>query len=652
MKAMKRHFVYLYALLCGTLHVFAQNPPIGEFGQIEIFVDRVINIGPRSATFVGRIEHISGGNPKVNTGEFFLRSSDSSRLLNAFGFDSEVAMRLRAPHDGWSELVFETNAQELDPDTEYTVRLNVFDIAPLIPEGNQFVSDPFTFKTLPEGWKPTNEWQEGLLKEPEVPTYSSLPELRPKTRNVVVVTHGWLPSDPEANTKWVDEMVAAINARFIENGVSEWQAVPYKWLERANIFDPEAALSNGKSEGVNLGKDLISKKLDHIHLISYSAGSGLIQSACTILKDESEGSPETTVHLTFLDPFFGTNEHEIDSYGRNADWSDNYFAREPSLISGPFTKRLFPNIYNVDVTALDSNKMVQRFTNYTIGGVPGEVHECVTTVSSHRWPVDFYHQTITSSVLQETADGFGFGLSLEGGDWETALSLGRGNKPARVLGEPDPPCDPPSSSSTPAVLIPVLTNPKNMHIPSDTGLIEHLEKGLRMTTGSPAWVATTLSVTNSVDRMSFEAAFTDISSDGLLSVYWDNEWLGVIDQQASLPGNNEYEFPLPERATEGVLSFRLDPLSESTAQVQVDNPVLHEVPAPHFFEVELAGLDQDGHPILHITGVAGSVYTIATSENLIDWQVIAVIETIEEAITFTDTQSEQSDVRFYRASPL
>ena len=62
-------------------------------------------------------------------------------------------------------------------------------------------------------------------------------------------------------------------------------------------------------------------------------------------------------------------------------------------------------------------------------------------------------------------------------------------------------------------------------------------------------------------------------SEGLLSVYWDNVFVGSIDERFVLDGIQEYTFPLPAIYHPGLysLGFRVDPFTEITSDILIDN---------------------------------------------------------------------------------
>jgi len=140
----------------------------------------------------------------------------------------------------------------------------------------------------------------------------------------------------------------------------------------------------------------------------------VIETATGIIKHYS---PTTTVQCTFLDPYLGYNLQGISSYGYEADWSDRYAANDDiENAVKPYTDEPLDYAYNVDVTELDP--AVADFGLFIdVTGVP----TCITSSSSHGWPINFYTNTVVGTVTSPY-DGFGFPLSKEGGGWDYALS--------------------------------------------------------------------------------------------------------------------------------------------------------------------------------------------------------------------------------------
>jgi hypothetical protein len=72
----------------------------------------------------------------------------------------------------------------------------------------------------------------------------------------------------------------------------------------------------------------------------------------------------------------------------------------------------------------------------------------------------------------------------------------------------------------------------------------------------------------------FDAAFTGTNGvEGLLSVFWNTNQIGMIDERATSPGLHTYRFTLPATVTNGLytLSFRLDAFNATASSITVTN---------------------------------------------------------------------------------
>ncbi len=502
----------------------------------------------------------------------------------------------------------------------------------------------FLLNPLPVGWR------KALAETtPTKPTYGICPDKKDGKDSLVVVTHGWQPAWKPVDISWVVEMTNSIVGYLQNHKLNNWQVHAQKWVEKANVpikdGGPEKALKNAEDEGLNLGKRLATEGWTHIHLIGHSAGSALIQAVCETIKI---ASPGTTVHLTFLDPFVGFVYGGRNLYGKKADWFDNYFSQDLEtggemyqLTEGPldFT-------YNVDVTWLDTKK-VSRGTYRSSWN--GDMEECYRTFSSHEWPYEFYLWTIGQPGR---ADGFGFALSKEGGNWDFAKSqYQKGNNPSLSLGTPDPSCSP-DITLPPPNWNPILDFTKPLIIKSSTGLNQISATSITLVTGSPVWIATVLEITNAVNLVSFEAEFKSASgAEGLLSVFWDTNTVGSLDERVTPSGLRVYHFPLPETVTNGVrmLGFRLDAFSAVQSSVTITNVTLGFSGMREPFTLAVTDTLTNGLPVLQLTGPAGFNYTVESGTNLLDWKTIAVLVNTNGSVRFVDSSATNTTARFYRA---
>ena len=496
----------------------------------------------------------------------------------------------------------------------------------------------------------TTGWREVIETQPEQPTYGNCPTKESGKDSLVLVTHGWNPFItslyPLPDVSWVDNMSNNISSYLTSHSLNNWQVYGYKWIQNSWKVNPSDALNNAKQEGKVLGDCIAPQGWTHVHLIGFSAGAGLIQAICERIKAIS---PSTIVHCTFLDPFVGLDYEGVSQYGSGADWADNYFSRDISTGGGiwPFTQSSLGNAYNVDVTPLDPNKIT---TLKFHSSATGEFEPCTKTVTSHEWPRNFCVNTITGSGVTTDYAGFGFPLSKEGGGWSSGVpSYAPGNDPAQILGTPDPTCitevqlTPGSWNNT---LIDFTESPT---IQSDTGTILKHSDSIRLSSGSPAWLATVVSSTNPVNVISFDNQFSSTNgAQGLLSVLWDDQVIGSIDERIVNTNHYTFRFQNAIANSSHILGFRLDPFTNIQSVVTVTNIVLNQVGVSHPFSLSLTGGSTNGTLIYQLTGEAGFEYQVQASTNLVDWSDIAVLQNTNGAVRFFDPSSTNSLMKFYR----
>ena len=490
---------------------------------------------------------------------------------------------------------------------------------------------------------------------PPQPTYGVCPNKENGKDSLVVVTHGRVPrglfeTSPPANVLWVDEMLDVISKNLISQGHNNWQVSSYNWIKKAWTTKVELllgiTLDRAKDEGENLGKCIVGQGFAHIHLIAHSAGAALIQVASETIKSLR---PDITVHLTFLDAYIGLTYGGRQKYGEGANWADSYYSRDPDtgdILTG-LTGGSLKHAYNIDVTWLDPNK--HSLGTYR-SSWNGEVEECYETVTHHEWSHEFYLKTITQSWGD--AKGFGFPLSKEGGNWDFALNQYKvGNNPSLVLGNPDPSCIP-DMTLPPPDWNPILDFARPLLIRSSTGTSQVSDRGVTLTTGSPVWLAVPVQVTNALNLLSFETKFLSGSgAEGLLSVYWNTNTVGSVDERVVLPDLRQYTFTLPNTTINGshLLGFRLDSFSGVTSSVLVTNVSLGFVGIKQPFSLEVINARTNRLQILRLNGPSGFNYRVEASTNLVDWKTIAILVNTNGVVRFVDPTSTNTPSRFYRA---
>lgn len=490
---------------------------------------------------------------------------------------------------------------------------------------------------------------------PVQPIYGNLTKEEGKD-SLVVITHGWIPKwkNPVESMSWVDTMSNAVVHYLADHHLTNWQVVGYKWQSGASTTFASSALNNAKSEGLAIGSLIgVQQGWTNVHLIGHSAGAELIQSATEWIKLLS---PNTVVHSTFLDPFAGIDLAGKQNYGYKADWSENYFTRD--ILTGgdvlPLTEMINIHSYNVNVTQLDvqNRKQVKYF-------VSGNGGSCYKTKSVHGWPVDFYMNTITNNNVSSDYGVFGFPLSSEGGGFDQAKAnyqVGNGVVYGDVvnLGVPDPDCfvDLAPVSNYPQGAVDILNLPSTKSV---TGIIEKYQQGgLVLKSGSPAWVAIFVTLTNSVNTVSFDSEFQSNSgSEGMLQVFWDTDVIGTLDERAVGPDIQRYTLTFP-RGTTGsthMLGFRLDPFTATQSVITLTNITTSSIGVDQPFSLSPITNTVSSLNVFRLTGQPGFEYSIQATTNLVstNWTTIAVLQNTNGTVDFYDEDSPNYDTRFYRA---
>ncbi|MDO8590680.1 MAG: SUMF1/EgtB/PvdO family nonheme iron enzyme [bacterium] len=500
-----------------------------------------------------------------------------------------------------------------------------------------------------------------ITTQPAQLTYGVVPDKLPGKDSLVVVTHGWIPKEDGQTSPpdptWVDDMANAIsNNVIVVKGLKNWQVETYKWTKKAwlNKVDAlvkEFVLKNAEEEGGNLGDRIGNQGWSHVHLIAHSAGAAVIQAATLNIKSKNIN---TVVHTTFLDPYVGFRYGGREKYGLVANWADNYFAYDTETFDDIVgkTQGSLDHTYNVDVTFLDTLWEKIQVTSSTSSGDVSQT--CYQKATTHSWPYQFYTNTILPNV-QFGAEGFGFPLSKEGGNWNFATNQYKvGKNTLKVLGSDELSCVPNPSA-----------NSLNMELPQDFSKLPNASiiinspgnviiNGIDfiLKTASPAWLLATIPITNKVNLVSFEAQFTSATgSEGLLSVYWETNVIGSIDERVISKGLRQYTFPLPETAEKGTrtFGFRLDAFSAIQSSVTVTNVALGFVGIREPFLLSFTGVSNNGLPVLQLTGPAGFNYRVESSTNLVSWSTIAILVNTNGVVRFVDSTSTNATARFYRA---
>ena len=473
---------------------------------------------------------------------------------------------------------------------------------------------------------------------------------------LVFVTHGWEPGLTEPDSpQWVSDMCSDIQTKVS----SDWQVVPYFWIDSAWTLEPQKALDNAQSIGTQLGKQIASMGFQQVHLIAHSAGSGMIQAIADQLKS-SPNPPQ--IQMTFLDPYLGIFLQEQNNYGKNADWSDCYFVEDGS---GGFTGSYLNHAFNVDVSWVDPAHTAAPYIG--LGG--GEV-----ALSSHGYPFNFYIGSITGGNSScSSAYGFPLSQEMEGVFWFN----NQANDP--VGSGPFLPCSPPDAVKNPNPGIAGLESgiagipfdiSSAAYALSDLGsslvgnagfvlnsiwsALPHVKPGGiqpmdNTYTNTPAWLAVGVSVTNAVNFVQFDAGFMDTNTaQGLLTVYWNTNQIGMVYERVAPTNSQTYRFELPGTVSSGLytLSFRLDSFNNSSS-IAVTNVATGFVGMTQPITLGISLMS--GAPLLQLTAATNFTYLIQSSTNLLDWTPTALLLNTNGTAQFTDSAVTNSSTRFYRA---
>ena len=486
---------------------------------------------------------------------------------------------------------------------------------------------------------------------------------KPSTvKNLIFVTHGWQPVEanplgPPAQT-WMADMTNAMAQQL--GSFSNWEFQTYDWSWKAWTIEPQQALSYAKNAGTQLGQAIAAMGYQQVHLIAHSAGSGMIQA----IADQLRAAPNPPlIQLTFLDPYIGIFHQEQNNYGKNADWSDCYFVEDGT---GGFTGSYLNHAFNVDVSWVDPTHTTAPYFGF--GG--GEV-----ALSSHGYPIDFYLGSITGGN-SSCSSAFGFALSqeMEGVFWfnnQANYPVGSGPflpcSPPDAVKNPNPgvaglesgiagiPFDISSAAYALSSLGSSLVGNAGFVLNSIWSALPLVKSGgVRpmggpASTNAPAWLAMGLTVTNAVNFVQFDAGFTDTNAaQGLLTVYWNTNQVGMVDERVAPTNLQTYRFTLPGTVTNGLytLSFRLDSFANSST-VAVTNVATGFVGVTQPTTLRLSITNRA--PLVQLTAATNFTYLIQSSTNLVDWTPAAMLLNTNGTVQFIDSAITNSRTRFYRA---
>ncbi len=428
--------------------------------------------------------------------------------------------------------------------------------------------------------------------------------------NAIVITHGW---NADA-TEWVSEMandicdklsganINPVNPNTIAlrcSGVSSagvrWDVWIVDWRDKASTPLPRSAWEYAPKIG-DIVADTFKGYYQHIHFIAHSAGSNVIDTATVQLKNIKDPA---TIHETFLDAYdYAAGSHpslperQVSSYGKSANWADNYVDLRPIAFESQDKTQLYiPAAYNVNVTPAGNCE-----------GADG-----LNDLCRHSRPYRFYGKSINPyffdnfdkynynavDLITSTA-GMGYPLSVEKG--KTLQELNQNYDKGKECHVIDSSCqDSPPPSPTNKVY--TVVNASGVVV-DQSGVAQCVVGALAipcsqisLTAGAatsaalakfsatqatdtptrePAWLTLQIQTTQPTNTLQFSYQFA-ASGEGLLRVFVNENTVREIDQRyvpvASIQPESIYVGDLPAGTYK--IAFRLDGYGTNSSGVQL-----------------------------------------------------------------------------------
>lgn len=276
-----------------------------------------------------------------------------------------------------------------------------------------------------------------FLDVPTAAPTGGIPVATVDVDSLVLVTHGWNSDSAAWPDSLASEICVSLAIRHhttanitprtaggLECTVGRWRVISFNWsalackgLGGVPLCTPNQAARNASTIGGRLGKNArATLRYKSVHLIAHSAGSELIQQFADRYNCEAwwdvfcPPAPRATIHMTFLDAFCPN----VSScrYGENADWAEQYV--DSRLVGfGPLDEMQevedfnpFTSTYvgqtnvtlsaavNFDVTALD------KHITYPSNALGTEYHAFPYRQYSHSAGVDFSLSQFNATTIE------------------------------------------------------------------------------------------------------------------------------------------------------------------------------------------------------------------------------------------------------------
>lgn len=318
-----------------------------------------------------------------------------------------------------------------------------------------------------------------------------------------------------------------------------------------------------------------------------------------------------TIHSTFLDAY---DTEQPSKYGDHANWSEHYVDMAATtkpyiLLSEVVSTVVFPPfrfvinmadyLWNEDD---DENIILPRAFNFDITKSENRtlipLPEIVGFIGEHHsWPHKWYNETIL-----DTSTNMGFAFALESGRSRLLSHDYLNFQRSAVCSSPYINCK--AEEIKIRAPNPIIDfnchdiwqcpdNPLLKTYRSDTGTVDLSVHGIvtlksvyptsamnrnarstaSATSDSSAWVSMQINVTQPINTLLFDYSFLSQNTEGLLSVFVDNQLVHMADQQFAEDGINSSKEVAIGDVQPGThsLSFRLDPFADVQSVLEISN---------------------------------------------------------------------------------
>src|SRR6185295_18527330 len=116
-----------------------------------------------------------------------------------------------------------------------------------------------------------------------------------------------------------------------------------------------------------------------------------------------------------------------------------------------------------------------------------------------------------------------------------------------------------------------------------------------------------------VNFVQFDAGFSGTNgAQALMTVYWNTNEIGLVDQRITSPGLNTYRFALPGVISDGLytLSFRLDAFSNTVSSIMVTNVATGLAGVDQPIKLDMLLIGTNSAPVLKLTGASNFTYLV------------------------------------------